>query len=242
LAVGCAHTAPPIGPRRHTGCRIRPWLRPCAARPLLRVGYDQLSGDAMSVLAAIVSTALASGTSAPGLCAGCTLDAPVHGQAMPLLVVLRAEHDETDRAWHAPALGAGWAVLTLRGWDRDPSWVEEQVFAAARQQSIDLARVYLVGGAGGATYIARHAPALSETFAAVVVTGGGAAAAACPDPELPAYFWVDADDRPARTMRASLERCKQTVVWTAAHGALDKATATTILEWLHRRMRVTTVS
>ncbi|MEO7736202.1 MAG: hypothetical protein ABIY55_34910 [Kofleriaceae bacterium] len=196
----------------------------------------------MSLLAAMVaSTALASSTSAPAICAGCTLDAPVHGQAMPLLVVLRAEHDEADRAWRAPALGAGWAVLTLRGWDRDPSWVGEQVFAAARQQSIDLARVYLVGGDGGATYIARHAQALSKTFAAVVITGGGAAAA-CPDPELPAYFWVDADDRPARTMRASLERCKQAVVWSAAHGTMDKATATTILEWLHHRMRVTTVS
>jgi poly(3-hydroxybutyrate) depolymerase len=197
----------------------------------------------MSLLAAMVaSTALASSTSAPAICAGCTLDAPTHGQAMPLLVVLRAEHDEADRAWRAPALGAGWAVLTLRGWDGEPSWLEEQVFAAARQQSIDLARVYLVGGEGGAAYIARHVQALSETFAAVVITGGGAAMAACPDPELPAYFWVYADDRPARTMRASLEGCKQAVVWSAAHGTLDKATATTILTWLHRRMRVTTVS
>jgi poly(3-hydroxybutyrate) depolymerase len=159
---------------------------------------------------------------------------------MPLLVVLRA--GEADRAWRAPALGAGWAVLTLTGWDRDPSWVEDQVFAAARQQPIDLARVYLVGADGGATYIARHVEALSETFAAVVITAGGAAPAACPDPGLPAYFWVAADDRPARTMRASLERCKQAVVWSAAHGTLDNATAATILEWLHRRMRVTTVS
>gem|GEM_PF-3750230 len=190
----------------------------------------------------VASTALASSTSAPAICAGCTLDAPAHGQAMPLLVVLRGAHDEQDRAWRAPALGAGWAVLTLRGWDGDPSWMAEQVFAAARQQSIDLARVYLVGGDTGATYIAHHVQALSETFAAVVVTGGGAATAACPDAELPAYFWVDAEDRPARTMRASLERCKQAVTWSTARGGLDKATATTILEWLHRRMRVTTVS
>ncbi len=196
----------------------------------------------MSVLAAMVaSTVLASSTSAPGICAGCTLEAPVHGQAIPLLVVLGAEHDDAGRAWRAPAMGAGWAVLTLRGWDRDPSWGGEQVFAAARQQSIDLARVYLVGADGGATYIARHAQALSETFAAVVITGGGAAAA-CPDVELPAYFRVDVEDRPARTMRASLERCKQAVVWSAARGTLDKATATMILEWLHRRIRVTTVS
>lgn len=195
----------------------------------------------MSLLAAIASTALASTPSGP-ICAGCTLDAPTHGQAMPLLVVLRAEHDDADLAWRAPALDGGWAVLTLSGWDRDPGWVEEQVFAAARQQSIDLARVYLVGGPGGATYIARHVQALSETFAAVVITGGGAAPAACPDPVLPAYFWVDADDRAARTMRASLERCKQAPVWSAARGPLDRATATTILGWLHRRIRVTTVS
>jgi poly(3-hydroxybutyrate) depolymerase len=208
------------------------------------MGWDEsLSGDAMSLMVALLaSTALASSTSGPAVCAGCALDAPAHGQAMPLLVVLRAEHDEADRAWRAPALGAGWAVLSVTGWDRDPSWLEEQVFAAARQHSIDLARVYLVGGDGGAAYIARHVQALSETFAAVVITGGGVAAAACPDAELPAYFWVEADDRAARTMRASLERCKQAVVWNVAHGALDKPAAVMIFEWLHRRLRVTTVS
>jgi hypothetical protein len=209
---------------------------------LLQDGYEPLSGDAMSfVVAMLASTALASSASAPAICASCTLDAPAHGVAMPLLVVLRAGHDEAGQAWRGPALSAGWAVLTLADWDRDPSWMEEQVFAAARQHPIDLARVYLVGADDGATYIAHHAQALSETFAAVVITGGGAATA-CPDPDLPAYFWVDADDRPARTMRASLERCKQAVAWSAAHGTLDKATATTILDWLHRRMRVTTVS
>ncbi len=196
----------------------------------------------MSLVAAMLaSTALASSTAGPAICAGCTLDAPPHGQAMPLLVVMRGKADDAA-AWTAPALGAGWAVLSVSGWDRDPSWLEEQVFAAARQRSIDLARVYLVGADSGATYIARHVQALSETFAAVVVTGGGAAPAACPEWGMPTYFWADADDRPARTMRASLEACKQTVVWSAAHGALDKATATTILDWLHRRMRVTTVS
>jgi len=199
----------------------------------------------MSLAAAMLaSTALASSASGPAICAGCSLDAPPRTEAAPLLVVLRGDASD-DLAWRAPALAAGFAVLSLTGWENgDPSWLEEQVFAAARQRSIDLARVYLVGGGEGAAYISRHVPALGETFAAIAITGGGRAPAnaACPDQTVPTYFWVDADDAAARAMRGYLERCKQPVTWTVARGPLDKETATTILTWMHHRLRVTTVA
>jgi hypothetical protein len=203
----------------------------------------------MSLAAAVlVGSALASSPSGPAVCAGCTLDAAAEAQAMPLLVVLRAERArpdivDTDQPWRGPALREGWAVLTLAGWERsEPSWIEDQVFAAARHHSIDLARVYLVGAGTSAAYIARHVQALSETFAAVAITGGGAALAACPEQDLPAYFRVEASDSLARTMRSNFERCKQPVTWSAPRGPLDRASASTILAWLHRHMRVTTVS
>ncbi len=147
------------------------------------------------------------------------------------------------RAWRAPALREGWAVLTLTGWaEAEPRWIEDQVFAAARDHSIDLSRVYLVGSDAGAAYIARHIQALSETFAAVAITGGGAALAACPEQDLPAYFRVDPSDPAARAMRSSFERCKQPVTASVPHGPVDRATATAMLAWLQRHKRVTTVS
>ena len=195
-------------------------------------------------VAMLASTALASSASGPAICAGCTLDAPAHAQGSPLLVVLRVDRAD-EQTWRAPALEAGFAVLSISGWqDGDPAWLDEQVFAAARQRSIDLARVYLVGGGDGAAYISRHVEALSETFAAVAITSGGAppAATACPDQKMPTYFRVEATDAGAQAMRGHLERCRQPVQWTVAQGALDKATATTILDWLHKRVRVTTVA
>jgi hypothetical protein len=211
----------------------------------------------MSLAAAMLaSTVLTSAISPPPICAGCTLDAPSHVQAMPLLVVLQPERadqavDQTvgrtvgqaTRAWRAPALGAGWAVLMLAGWERgEPDWIEDQVFAAARQQSIDLSRVYLVADGAAAAYVARHVQALSETFAAVAITGGGGQPVGCPDQVLPTYFRVEAGDAPARAMRSAFERCRQPVVWSSARGDLDRATAMTILTWLHRHVRVTTVA
>jgi len=195
----------------------------------------------MFLVAAIVSTLASTGS--PALCAGCTLDAPVTGEAMPLLVVLR--DDRAGRAWRAPALAGGFAILTLAGWQRDePRWIEDQVFAAARQRSIDLARVYLVGDGDGAVYVARHVDALSETFAAVVITGGGEAptVTGCPTEVLPAYFALggglgsgDASDPGTAALRGYFERCRQPVT-------TSRQPAPAVLDWLRRHVRVTTVS
>jgi hypothetical protein len=198
-------------------------------------------------LALATSTALASGASPPAICAGCTLDAPAHGDAIPLLVVLRDATDATGAAQplRAPALREGWAVLSLAGWEHtEPRWLEDQVLAAARQHPIDLARVYLVGAGNGAAHIAQHVQAVSETFAAIAITGGGGRPVkpACPDEVLPAYFSVDAGDPRAIALKAYLDRCRQPVLWTASRGALDQQTAITILAWLHRHRRVTTVA
>ena len=203
----------------------------------------------MSLVAAIVvSAAAASAAPAPATCPGCMLDAPLHGDAIPMLVVLRDEHDTAARAiggWHEPALASGWAILSLAGWERDePSWVAAQVLATARLVPIDLARVYLIGSANGTAYIARHVQALSETFAALVITGGGGSpvTSACPEQVLPTYFLVDVRDTGARAFRSYLERCKQPVVWNVTRSPLDRKTVLPILDWLHRHVRVTTVA
>jgi len=184
------------------------------------------------------------------MCSKCTLDAPPHGDAIPLIVVLRDEHDTSPRGsgeWREPALTNGWALLTLVGWERDePSWIAAQVRATAKLLPIDLARMYLIGSSNGAAYIARHVQVLSETFAALVITGGGGPPAVntCPDQVLPAYFLVDAGDVAARELRSYLERCKQPVVWNQTHGLqpADRRMVLGILDWLHHHVRVTTVA
>lgn len=183
----------------------------------------------MSLLAAIISTALAT-ASPSALCAGCTLDAPQGGQAMPLLVVL----GDDGRSWRAPARAAGFATLTLANWQRaEPAWIEEQIFAAARQRSIDLARVYLIGNGEGAGYVSRHVQALSETFAAVVVGKGSSAppSAACPNERLPVYFSSDDSD----ALRGYFEKCRAPIM-------AGVKSVPAILDWLKRSVRVTTVS
>jgi hypothetical protein len=213
----------------------------------------------MSLVAAIVvSAATAPATHAPVTCPGCTLDAPSHGDAIPMLVVLREDRDDRDDhdtapshagGWHEPARARGWAILTLVGWERDePGWIAAQVRETARLLPIDLAHVYLIGTSAGAIYVAQHLQPLSETFAALVITGGGArpAARACPEQALPAYFLVDARDTGARELRSYLERCKQPVVWNAGRAPrdrpLDQKSVLIILDWLHHHARVTTVA
>jgi len=229
----------------------------------------------MNVIAAIVVSAGAtSAAPAPPTCLGCTLDAPSSGDAIPMLVMLRGEHDAAPRgggSWRAPALGNGWAVLTLADWETsEPSWIAAQVRVAAKVLPIDLARVYLIGSSDGAAYIARHVQELSDTFAALVITGGGGLPAtnACPAQILPVYFLVEAGDPGARDLRGYLERCKQPIVWTVLPGLprgatdartgitrggagshdrehereIDQKTVRSILDWLHRHVRVTTVA
>lgn len=184
----------------------------------------------MSLLAAIVSTALAAASPSAALCSGCTLDAPQGAQAMPLLVLL----GDDGRTWRASARAAGFATLTLANWQRaEPAWIEEQIFAAARQRSIDLARVYLIGNGEGAGYVSRHVQALSETFAAVVIGPGSSAppSAACPSERFPVYFSSDDSD----ALRTYFERCRAPIMTGAKP-------VPAILDWLKRRVRVTTVS
>ena len=188
----------------------------------------------MNVIAAMIVSAAATSPASPAPpCAGCTLDAPPDGDAIPMLVLLRSELQSVDDAapraaesWRAPALTNGWAVLTLADWEhRDPSWVATQVWMTAKRLPIDLARVYLIGSPASAGYIARHVQSLGETFAALVITGAGEAPATstCPERRLPVYFLVDANDAGARAFRAYLVRCKHPVAWSvtadAAHGA-----------------------
>lgn len=211
----------------------------------------------MSLVAAVLaSTALsavqvpAPAVQAPAMCSKCTLDAPPHGDAISLIVVLRDEHDTSPLAageWREPALTNGWALLTLVGWERgEPSWIAAQVLIAAKLLPIDLARMYLISSSNGAAYMARHVQALSETFAALVIAGGGGPPAVntCPDQVLPVYFLVDASDIAARELRSYLERCKQPTVWNLTHGPRppDRRTVLGILDWLHHHVRVTTVA
>jgi hypothetical protein len=209
----------------------------------------------MSFAAAILaSTAISSvqvpptTVQAPAMCSKCTLDAPPHGDAIPLIVVLRDEHDTSPRdsgEWREPARTNGWALLTLVGWEHgEPSWIAAQVLATAKLLPIDLARMYLISSSNGAAYMARHVQALSETFAALVITGGGGLpeANACPDQVLPVYFLVDARDIAARAFRSYLERCKQPMVWNLTQGPPDRRTVLGILDWLRHHVRVTTVA
>ena len=201
----------------------------------------------------IIQVLIAAGLAGPPAppCAGCTLDVPTDGKAIPLLVVLGepTTHDVTTRL-RTTAVPAGWAVLELAcpeadqwaTWNGDPKWVTDQIYAAARTASIDLARVYLVAGSSGSTFVARHAPAWASTFAAVVFAASGEApspTAECPTYSLPAYFV--AGDKPDRDMTATrdyFDRCKQTVQWDTGKSVAIRR----MLDWLHHRLRVTTVS
>lgn len=224
------------------------------------------------IAAIVVSVGATSAAPALPACPGCTLDAPSGGDAIPMLIVLRDERDaalHTVDRWRVPALINGWAVLTLAGWEgSEPGWITAQVWASAKLFPIDLARVYLIGSSSGADYIARHVQTLSETFAAIVITGGGGRPATddCPAQILPVYFLVDAGDPGARDLRGYLERCKQPVVWSVIralpHGAsnarsgirpggaemlphereIDQKTVRSVLDWLHRHVRVTTIA
>ena len=205
----------------------------------------------------IIQMLIAAGLSGPPAppCDGCTLDVPLGGSAIPLLVVLReaATHDVTDRL-RATAVPAGWAVLELAcpdadqwaTWNGEPAWITDRIYAAARTASIDLARVYLVAGGSGATFIARHAPAWASTFAAVVFAASGEApspVAECPSYSFPAYFIVgdSTGDKPDRGMTATrdyFDRCKQQVQWDTSKSVAIRR----LLDWLHHRLRVTTVA
>ncbi len=204
---------------------------------------------------ALIVSALAGKSPAPP-CDGCTLDVPKDGRAIPMLVVLGdpATHDVTDRL-RSTAVPAGWAVLSLAcprdercdagwaTWTGDPKWITDRVYEVSRTAPIDLARVYLVAGSTGSTFVARHAPAWADTFAAVVIAGGGeppATTADCPTYTMPAYFLAsDREDTGMAGMRAYFDRCKQQVVWDA-HG--DGVAIRRLLAWLHKHLRVTTVA
>jgi len=202
------------------------------------------------IIQALIAAAGLAGPPAPP-CDGCTLDVPTDGHAIPMLVVLgeSATHDVTARL-RTTAVPAGWAVLELAcpdgdhwaTWSGDPTWVTDRIYAAARTASIDLARVYLVAGGSGATFIARHAPAWASTFAAVVFAAGGEApspAADCPTYSFPAYFLAgDKPDRGMASMRDYFDRCKQQVQWDTGKSIAIRR----LLDWLHHRLRVTTVA
>lgn len=204
------------------------------------------------IIQVLIAATVASSPAPP--CDGCTLDLPKAGTAIPLLVVLDepATRDVTERL-RTTAVPAGWAVLELAcpktescsdwaTWTGDPKWVTERIYDAARIASIDLARVYLVTGADGATFVARHAPAWASTFAAVVFAASGAPpgeTAECPGYSFPAYFVAgEKPDRGMVALRGYFDRCKQQVQWdTGKSIAIRK-----LLDWLHHHLRVTTVA
>ena len=199
-------------------------------------------------------------------CRRCTLELPTRRDGdLPLLVVLHGDRERATTAaarWHAAAGQRGWAVLALQcpvdqgckdswwQWNGEPSWIVDQVAAVAKTVAIDPSRIYLAGWSGGATYIGMHAPAWTETFAAVVLHGGGHEPHAdCPARALPAYFLVG-DHNPLhhlmKDLRAWFDGCKQDVVWDLVRGgdhemedrALDRKKALAILDWLTARPRI----
>ncbi|HEY1558448.1 MAG TPA: PHB depolymerase family esterase [Kofleriaceae bacterium] len=196
------------------------------------------------------------------------VELPSGRDPVPLVVVLHGDREHAPAAaarWRAATHRRGWALLALEcphdlgctdsfwKWDGEPSWVFERVAALAKRRAIDLARVYLVGWSGGASYIGWRAPAWSAHFAAVVLHGGGIPpdrpdVADCPNPGLPAYFLVG-NKNPlhdlARELRAYFERCRQDVTWDLIEGAdhareetaLTATKANAILDWLAERHR-----
>jgi predicted esterase len=226
----------------------------------------QATLTAIAAIALLAGPAAAQPAPAPRApCAGCTLDLPPARTApLPMLVVLHGDRGRADQAaarWRAAAKARGWALLSLQcpvalgctgswwQWDGDPAWITAQVDAVADQLAIDSDRVYLAGWSGGATYMGKHAPVWTGTFAAVVIHGGGEAPdEACPKSALPAYFLVG-DKNPlhglARELRGWFDDCAQELVWDlVAHGdhdledrALDRAKALHILDWLAARPR-----
>ena len=182
--------------------------------------------------------------------------------ARPLLVVLHGNNETAAKRasrWRDAVEQHGWRLLALDcpaelgcddngrwyAWNGDPSWVHERVRALAAHTRIDMARVYLVGWSGGATYIGKKLPAWETMFAGIVIHGGGAPPSddACPTRRLPAYFLVG-DRNPAhgssRRLREYFERCDQDVRWDLIPGAnhveedeaLTPEKAAEILRWL----------
>jgi poly(3-hydroxybutyrate) depolymerase len=218
----------------------------------------------IAIVCLLALTTVAHADPAP-LCKQCTLEVPAqHDGDLPLLVVLHGDRERAASAaarWHAAAKQRGWALLALQcpvdqgckdswwRWNGEPGWIEAQVAAVAKTTPIDPARIYLAGWSGGATYIGMHAPAWTQTFAALVIHGGGHEPyTECPARPLPAYFLVG-DKNPLhalmKDLRAWFDGCHEDIVWDLVRGgdhdkedrALDRKKALAILDWLAERPR-----
>lgn len=195
------------------------------------------------IVLAVLSVAVrADATHRTPPCSGCTLDVAASASAdpVPLVVVLHGDtdnaHERADR-WRDAVLARGWALLSLDcpaelgckdgswyRWDRDASWVRDQVSEVVERIAIDTSRIYLVGWSGGATFIGQHLQEWPSMFAAAVIHGGGVPprAQGCPDRPFAMYFLVG-DRNPAHASAKRLRRfaqaCDQDVRWDLVPGA-----------------------
>jgi predicted esterase len=192
-------------------------------------------------------------------CKGCILEIPKDETKPPLVVVLHGDREHAKNAaarWRAAVKAKHWALLALEcptsegckdsfwKWDGDPQWVLDQIAAVGKEHPI--ARIYLVGWSGGATYLGWHPKAWEGVASAVVFHGGGSAPSDQNCVTLPAYFLVG-DKNPlhylVKGLREYFDTCKQDVVWDLVKGgdhareakALTAKKARAILEWMEAR-------
>ncbi|HUS30239.1 MAG TPA: hypothetical protein VMZ53_17145 [Kofleriaceae bacterium] len=207
-------------------------------------------------LAIALMLVVAAPVRADALCKGCIFELPKDAEKPPLVVVLHGDREHAKNAaarWRSTVKAKAFALLALEcpksegckdswwKWDGDPQWVLDQIAAAGKQHPV--ARIYLVGWSGGATYLGWHPKAWEGVASGIVFHGGGSAPSDQTCVTLPAYFLVG-DKNPlhylVKTLREYFDTCKQDIVWDLVKGgdhareakALTPKKAAAILDWL----------
>ena len=197
-------------------------------------------------------------------CAGCLLDTDADRRG--LLVVLHGDDRGADAAiadWRDAARAAHLAVFApecpralgcagswWRWWlsdHHDPAWLARRI--ADVQTSLGLARAYVAGFSGGATYLGVWAPAYARVFPAIALVSGGAPmTTACPVAAQTALLAIGGDDgmleEYVRPFADRFGACAGTsVVWQIVRGlghhpmhrALADGVAKDVIAWLVAR-------
>ena len=197
-------------------------------------------------------------------CPGCVVRPPARSPhpRWPLLVVLHGDEGTTRRMleiWSAPAADAGFLLFapacpksegcagSFWRWRGDPAWLLRQVDALEARYPIDVAREYLAGWSGGASYLGLFGARWSPRFAALSLAGGGlppSDASACAPCRAPVAYLMG-DRNPyfglAESTRDYFRACGHEVAWDLLPGASHAAELTAyaaparakaILAWL----------